>query len=176
MRQIVLVSGAPGAGKSTLAGPLAEQLGFPLISKDVIKETLFDSIGHLDDDPLTSSQRLGGASMNLMWRLAACCPAVVLEANFRAASDYERHRVAQLCDRPIEVCCRVAPELALGRYKERGARPGHHEVHVARTVSSEFLAEFQEPFGLGPVVEVDTSGPVDVVHVAELVRRALSSG
>jgi len=40
----VVVSGAPGAGKSTLAGPLAERLGLPLIGKDHIKETLFDHI------------------------------------------------------------------------------------------------------------------------------------
>jgi adenylate kinase family enzyme len=36
-RSIVLVSGAPGAGKTTLAGPLARLLGLPLIAKDDIK-------------------------------------------------------------------------------------------------------------------------------------------
>jgi adenylate kinase family enzyme len=45
MRRVVIVSGAPGAGKSTMAGPLAGELGFPLLSKDVIKETLFDVVG-----------------------------------------------------------------------------------------------------------------------------------
>jgi len=29
MRRVVIVSGAPGAGTSTLAGPLATELGFP---------------------------------------------------------------------------------------------------------------------------------------------------
>lgn len=37
-RQVVFVSGAPGAGKSTLAAPLAAELGFPLVSKDRIKK------------------------------------------------------------------------------------------------------------------------------------------
>lgn len=46
----MVVSGSPGAGKSTLAGPLASKLGFPLLSKDIIKETLFDQLGHVDDD------------------------------------------------------------------------------------------------------------------------------
>jgi predicted kinase len=44
-RRIVIVSGAPGAGKSTLALPLSEELGFSLLSKDHIKETLHDSLG-----------------------------------------------------------------------------------------------------------------------------------
>ena len=49
-RRIVLVSGAPGSGKTTLAHPLAEQLGLPLFAKDTIKEALHDNLGR--DEPL----------------------------------------------------------------------------------------------------------------------------
>lgn len=49
-RKIVLVSGAPGAGKTTIAQPLAEALGFPLLSKDHIKETLYDSLNGIPGD------------------------------------------------------------------------------------------------------------------------------
>lgn len=174
MRTLVLVSGALGAGKSTLAPPLAVHLGLALLSKDVIKESLYDTIGSIDDDPLASSRRLGAAAMTLLWRLAAQCPAVMLEANFRSASEYERDRVAELCPRPVEVHCRVPPELALQRYDERGTRADHHEVHAGRTTSLAAIAEYQLPMNLGPVIEVDTSGPVDVVHVARLVETALT--
>jgi predicted kinase len=173
VRHVVLISGAPGAGKSTLARPLAERLELPLLSKDIIKETLFDAMGHLDDDVFASSRLLGEAAMKVLWGLAGCCPAVVLEANFRASSMYERDRVNELCIRPVEVYCRVPPELALQRYNERGARPDHHAVHVRRTISMDALLEFQQPFGLGPVIEVDTSGSVDVDRLADLVNDAL---
>ena len=39
-RGLVYVSGAPGAGKSSLAVPLAAELGYPLLYKDKLKETL----------------------------------------------------------------------------------------------------------------------------------------
>lgn len=39
-RRLVFVSGAPGAGKTSLAIPLAAELGFSLVCKDKIKETL----------------------------------------------------------------------------------------------------------------------------------------
>jgi len=173
MRQVIFVSGAPGAGKSTLAVPLAGALGFPLLSKDTIKETLFDVLGHTSPDELASSRRLGAAAMTLLWRLAAECPAVVLEANFRSGSQYERDRLWELSNHPVEVYCRLSPDIAPERYNERGARSDHHRVHVMRSVSAESLAEFQEPFALGPVVEVDTSRPVDVDVVTAAVRDEL---
>lgn len=173
MGQLVLVSGAPGAGKSALARPLAALLGLPLLSKDVIKETLFDVLGHVADDELVSSRQLGGAAMELLWRLAGECPAVVLEASFRSQSAYERGRVLELTSRPVEVYCRVSPAVAAERYARRGATEDHHPVHVARTISPDLLAEFQSPFGLGPVIEVDTSGQVDTDAVAAAVRAAL---
>ena len=174
MRALVIVSGPPGAGKSTLAAPLAVALGFPLLTKDTIKETLFDALGHLDADRLTSSRRLGGAAMELLWRQAADCPEVVVEANFRTGSDRERSRVAGLCPFPVEVHCRVPVEVAAERFAARARRADHHPVHVMASVPEEFFAQFTEPFGLGPVVEVDTSAPVDAADVAARVRRALA--
>jgi predicted kinase len=43
-RGFVIVSGPPGAGKSSLAIPLAQRLGLPLLRKDHIKETLHDHL------------------------------------------------------------------------------------------------------------------------------------
>lgn len=41
----ILITGFPAAGKSTMAEFLAEKLAFPVISKDKIKELLFDDVG-----------------------------------------------------------------------------------------------------------------------------------
>jgi predicted kinase len=40
----VYISGRPGAGKSSLAFPLAADLGYSLVTKDMVKEALHDAL------------------------------------------------------------------------------------------------------------------------------------
>jgi predicted kinase len=103
-RKLVYVSGAPGSGKTSLAGPLAAALGYALLAKDRIKETLHDAFGAPEPDRAWS-RRLGGAAMELLWALAADAPAAVIEANFRPRSEYERAKLSALAARPVEVHC-----------------------------------------------------------------------
>lgn len=161
-RRLVLVSGAPGSGKSTLARPLATRLGFPLISKDVIKETLVDALGDNDGD-LAASRRLGGAAMELLWALAACAPAAVLEANFRPRSSYEHDKILSLGGTLVEVYCVCGPEETARRFAARAATLDHHRgAHPLKALTPELLAEYDRPMGLGAVIEVDTTAPVDI--------------
>ena len=63
----ILVTGIPAAGKSTTAEFLAEHFGIPVISKDKIKELMFDDIGfHSREEKV----KLGTASMNIMYYMA----------------------------------------------------------------------------------------------------------
>ena len=41
----ILVAGMPASGKSTIAVRISESLGIPMLSKDSIKEVLFDDLG-----------------------------------------------------------------------------------------------------------------------------------
>ena len=162
----MIISGAPGAGKSTLAGPLAERLGLPLIGKDHIKETLYDNIP-AGPDRATWSKILGGASMEVLWKLASLAPAAVLEANFRPHSDYERGRLTALAAPLVEVYCRCPPELAAERFAAR--HPQRHPTHVSSEISLQYLAEFDRPLALCPVIDVDTTGPIDAGDLAARV-------
>lgn len=60
MAAVVLITGPPASGKTTLARNLAERLNLPVLAKDRIKETLFDA---LDDAP---TDVLGKASFQLL--------------------------------------------------------------------------------------------------------------
>jgi predicted kinase len=173
-RRLVFVSGAPGSGKTSLAVPLAAELGFALLRKDRIKEALHDGLGAPAAVDLAWSQRLGAAAMELLWALAGDAPSVVIEANFRPRSSYQRSKISSLSARPVEVNCVCPPALAARRYAERV--PASHPVHVVTSLTADMLAEYDRPVGIGRLISVDTTAPVDVPELAERVRALLPAG
>ncbi len=60
---LLIILGAPGVGKTTLARRLAELLGLPLLVRDDVKEILFDTLGWSDRE---WSRKLGYASWLIM--------------------------------------------------------------------------------------------------------------
>src|SRR6185503_11221761 len=138
--RLVYVSGAPGSVETSLAVPLAAELGYALVAKDRIKETLHDALGVPAPDRAWS-RRLGGAAMELLWALAADAPAVVIEANFRPYSEYERAKLSGLAAQAVEVHCACPPELALQRYNARVTNP----VHVVTRLQLDAMNEFDRP-------------------------------
>jgi predicted kinase len=174
-RGVVLVSGAPGAGKTTLAVPLAAALGLPLLSKDQIKETLFDALDYPAGD-LEASRRAGAAAMQLLWALAETFPSVVLEANFRPHSAYERSRINVLNARLVEVYCACPPVVTAERYATRAASATHHRAHVLARLSDDMLAEFDQPLGVGQLIQVDTTESVEIASLAATIQALFSGG
>ena len=81
---LIIVSGPPGAGKTTLAKRIAEELGLPLLARDDIKELLFDTLGWSDRQ---WSRKLGLASgrvlYHLLEELLKANQSLVVESNFR---------------------------------------------------------------------------------------------
>jgi hypothetical protein len=135
----------------------------PLLAKDTVKEALFDALGTGDR---TWSQRLGAASMEVLFALAADTPAAVLESFWRRPLAVER---LSALGRPLaEVHCACPPDLARARYHERVRHPGHGAVTEDEVAG--WAAE-AGPLDLGgPLLELDTTVPVDIEAVAELVR------
>jgi predicted kinase len=169
-RQMVFVSGAPGAGKTSLAVPLAAELGFALVSKDKLKETMHDALGAPRPD-LAWSRKLGAAAMELLWALAADAPSVVIEANFRPHDQSQRRKLSALADNSVEVYCACDPALAARRYNDRARTC--HPIHVLASVPADVRAEYDRPVGIGKLVRVNTATPVDVPAVATAVRAQL---
>lgn len=168
-RKIILISGAPGSGKTTLAKPLAKRLNFALISKDFIKETLADKL-ELDYLDLKVNRKIGGASMETMWKLARYSPQVILEANFRPHSEYERERIKSLNGQIIELYCKCSNEEVKRRFAERAKTKTHHPVHFFKELPTELLAEYDQPVGIGKVIEINTEKPVDIEETANKIN------
>jgi predicted kinase len=173
-----MISGAPGVGKTTLARPLARALGFPLFAKDSIKERIHDVL--TDTEPAGSSpveqqwsRRLGAASMELLWLLAADAPACVLEANFWCGHETQDAALRALSagDTLIELYCTAPREEILRRYAARQAAGERHTVHPDLAFRpEEWEQKFGKPIGIGQVIEVDTTTLVDVEALATTVR------
>ncbi|MEV6872131.1 AAA family ATPase [Amycolatopsis sp. NPDC051128] len=162
----VLVGGWPGSGKSTLAAALGPRLGLPVLAKDEIKQTLAQELGL--PGTVSESRRLGRAAVLVALRVARHCPGAVLDSTWFG---YTRSHVTALPGRIVEVRCVVPVELARSRYYARAAN--RHTAHLdLERDEAELWGEPVPPLGVGPLVEVDTSGPTDIPAIAADILRA----
>jgi predicted kinase len=167
---LVVVTGPPAAGKTTVARTLAARLRLPLIAKDTIKEALFDGLGTGD---LAWSQRLGEGTYLAMLGLAADSVAagasLVLEANFVRGGEFATG-LASLPARFVQVHCSAPLEILLERYGERERHPGHVDSERIGALRDAVETGRHEPLDLpGELIRLDTSEPVDLAALASLV-------
>lgn len=95
LASLIVVTGAPGSGKSTVAQPLAARLQLPLIAKDDIKEALWDYLGPGDRDRFLEYGRASYPLMLLIARLLLVAgKSAVVEANF--TPDWAANELARL--------------------------------------------------------------------------------
>jgi predicted kinase len=158
----VLVGGWPAAGKTTLARDLASELEFAYLSKDAVKEALMDASGA--PSTVEESRELGRAAVAATLRVAKGCRPAVIDSTWFPSS---LALVRELEGPIVEIRCRVPIDVARQRYRNR-VRDDRYLDHL-RT-EEELWGREVAPLGVGPLVEVDTSEPVDIQAVAEQVR------
>jgi hypothetical protein len=174
-RAFVVVSGLPGSGKSTLARELAGHLALPVIDKDVVLESLFDSLG-VGDHAWRS--RLSKASDDIVFALAAGADRAVLDNWWH--HDTSPGRLQGLAGLLVEVHCDCDPALAAERFQARTRHPGHLDPRLTREQVAARVAAFRArhpgPLDLGgPLLRVDTSRPVDSNALARRIAPALAA-
>jgi len=179
---LILVSGPPAAGKTTLARRLAAEFSLPLINKDGIKELLFDTVGTND---YAWSQNLGRASIALLHdfaeRLLTADVSLIAESNFHREADSAR--LAGLGGRrefaSLQIHC-TAPADVLEERNERRRHtaerhPGHVQAPQAR-LKPHIEAGVWSPLHIGGetvTIQTDDLNAVDYAPAYRAVRGAL---
>lgn len=173
---LVIVSGPPAAGKTTLARGIGQRLGLPVFTKDDLKESLYDSLG---GDDLDSSRRLGRASIDLLFNIMevqlSAGHGLIAESNFYARDHPPRFkRLAERCPhRVVQVHCSASDEALVSRYRARGASGSRHPAHfdgpnvgrLRRGLSERIWDPLDVP---GRLIRVDTSS-FEAVNVDDVV-------
>jgi cytidylate kinase len=162
---LILLTGLPGSGKTTLAGKLASGLNLPLIAKDHFKEILFDTMGIGDR---AWSRKIGQAAIALQYdAMATMKNAVVDSALWTGISEPE---LVSLGLPLVQVFCKCPFETASDRYFART----RHEGFVAENMTVADYEQYhvlEEPLRLEcALVTVDTSKEVDEMGLIDQLR------
>jgi glucokinase len=182
--RIVVVTGPPASGKTTLALAVSERLGIPLIAKDGIKERLYAAFGSGDRE---WSRWLGRATYPLIYHfleahLRVGC-SVVVEGTFGPES--ANGEFAELHARwpfdALQLFLWAPDEILIKRVEARAPErhPGHVEASTLEEMRSQLAAGRWQPLQLpGELLKVDTRSfeALDLEAIVLRARRQLEGG
>lgn len=166
---LVVITGHPGSGKTTLAKALASKYNSAFISKDALKERIFDGLGSRDKE---WSLKVSGVAHRIMDDMIrqelAVGHSVIVESNFKPELDSERFsNIAQESGAAcVQILCRASGDVLFERWNKRIAAGERHEGHVEAISLEEIRHDLSlpyEPLQLpGRLVEVDTTDPASM--------------
>lgn len=161
---LIIISGPPASGKTSIGRRIARDLRLPYIGKDDIKERLFDTLGVGD---LDWSRKLGAATYELLyWFIELQLHtghSSIVESNFRAPISGPQFRVIQELYpfTAFQIICRTDPAVLRERFEARMRSGQRHPGHADDLVIVDVMREGQGPYVPmtlgGPVVELDTT-------------------
>lgn len=160
MRQpaLIVVTGRPGAGKTTLAHALARAVRCPAISRDEIKEGLVCTAGDGGEPDADLQRHATDTFFEALALLLGRGVSVVAEAAFQHRVWAPRLQPLREVARVRVVLCEVAPELADERKIARGLNdPSRIQFHPEGAGHGGATASYDPPRLDLPTLRVDTS-------------------
>ena len=181
---MIIVTGRPAAGKSTLAKWLSRELGLSLVSKDSIREELFDRLGWKDR---AWAQELGKASVAMMFYFARAAlevgHSIIMDNTFDPVVSVPRFQALkdQYTAQSIQIICDARNEILFERFKSRstsgGRHPGHGDEAVLDRLHEFLISNYSPVLDIGgSVIQVDMNdfSKVDYGVILKQVRSLLA--
>jgi cytidylate kinase len=145
MRTIVVVTGAPCSGKTSVSRPLSERFDVPLLSRDDIKEMLFEEMGWSDAE---WSKKLGRLSYQLLsyyvGQVLHSGGSLVIESNF-SLDGLSALGLALEANgaQALTVYTRAPVDVLRARFLKRASIGTRHAGHVDLSRVQEMESQFQ---------------------------------
>lgn len=173
---LIIITGLPGTGKTTLGKKLAEEFSLPFICKDDIKEFLFDNLGWKDRE---WSKKLGIASYELLYYIVEvnlkAGKSLIVETNFHPTLSTEKFLdMKKKYDfESFQIRCVTDGEILFDRFKKRANSDERHPGHIDNWSINEWqpilLQGKIETLNIGgEIFDIDTSD-FNKVNFNELV-------
>jgi len=163
MKRAVIIQGAPGVGKTTLARKLERDLGLKLIAKDDIKEYLYDRLGPPADR--AESTVYGRAAIRSVYatvdEFLKANQKVILEGAFLPEYAQQDLSLVVKFDELLQLYVYCEPAVHEVRFSRRAADGTRHSGHIDSSINA---AEQQDRYGAIP--DIDTV-MVDTTHFEE---------
>jgi len=162
---IIIITGRPAAGKSTLAKWLSHELQISVVSKDRIREELFERLGWKDRE---WAQLLGKASVDMMFYFAKAelevGRSIIMDNTFNPVLSVPRFNDLknQYSADNIQIICNADNETLFEQFKARyesgNRHPGHGDEEVLKKLQEFLTNDYSSPMDIGgSVIEVDTT-------------------
>ncbi len=181
---IIIITGRPAAGKSTLAKWLSKELQFPLVSKDAIREEFFDRLGWKDRE---WAQLLGKASVDMMFYFARANlgvgHSIIMDNSFdpQVSNTGFQDLKNQYNANSIQIICDAEGDVLFERFKTRfesgNRHPGHGDETVLNGLQQFLAGDYSSFLDIGgSVIKVDTTdfGKVNYEEILNQVKSLLT--
>lgn len=161
---LVIITGHPGSGKTSIAKRLSEQYNVSFISKDALKERMFDALG---SDDKQWSLKVSSAAHRIMddmiGQILQAGNSVIVESNFKPEIDSERFAtIVDTCKvKCVQILCHADGVILFNRWNERISNEERHEGHVEEVSLEQIKQDLSVPYSPlnlpGSLIKLDTS-------------------
>ena len=135
MNYLLIIAGLPATGKTSFARYLSGKMGIPMVSKDIVKEHLFDTVGFKSRSEKVA---LGLAAMDLMYYFARALleagKPLILENNFEDISKPGLLKLIETFNcKTVSIRFHTEMKVLAERFLRRDRSPERHRGHVIDT-------------------------------------------